>query len=173
MFSCFLQNRILGEIEDQIEQIFALVFENYKSLDESSPSGIMDVFKPATGVVPPALEPAVKLFSLLHDILSPETQNTLYSYFQVWKLAHISTNHLFLSSVWHKYLIAQAAAKKRSRRHLTETDEYVSGNNEGLLMDAVTVSTAYQKMKSLCMNIRNEIFTDIEIHNQNILPRYS
>ncbi|TMW99778.1 hypothetical protein EJD97_001966 [Solanum chilense] len=141
------ENRILGEIEDQIEQIFGLVFENYKSLDESTPSGIMDVFKPATGVVPPALEPAVKLFSLLHDILSPETQNTLYSYFQ-------------------------AAAKRRSRRHLTETDEYVSGNNEGLLMDAVTVSTAYQKMKSLCMNIRNEIFTDIEIHNQNILPSF-
>ncbi|KAJ8551142.1 hypothetical protein K7X08_000512 [Anisodus acutangulus] len=141
------ENRILGEIEDQIEQIFALIFENYKSLDESTPSGIMDVFKPATGVVPPALEPAVKLFSLLHDILSPETQNTLYSYFQ-------------------------AVAKKRSRRHLTETDEYVSGNNEGLLMDAVSVSTAYQKMKSLCMNIRNEIFTDIEIHNQNILPSF-
>lgn len=90
----------MGEIEDQIEQIFALVFENYKSLDESTPSGIMDVFKPATGVVPPALEPAVKLFSLLHDILSPETQNTLYSYFQVWKLAHISTYHLFLSAVF-------------------------------------------------------------------------
>ncbi|OIT28396.1 PREDICTED: uncharacterized protein LOC109212700 [Nicotiana attenuata] len=141
------ENRILGEVEDQIEQIFALVFENYKSLDESTPSGIMDVFKPATGVVPPALEPAVKLYSLLHDILSPEAQNTLYSYFQ-------------------------AAAKKRSRRHLTETDEYVSGNNEGLLMDAVTVSTAYKKMKSLCMNIRNEIFTDMEIHNQNILPSF-
>ncbi|KAK4359130.1 hypothetical protein RND71_021359 [Anisodus tanguticus] len=140
-------NCILGEIEDQVEQIFALIFENYKSLDESTPSGIMDVFKPATGVVPPALEPAVKLFSLLHDILSPETQNTLYNYFQ-------------------------AAAKKRSRRHLTETYEYVSGNNEGLLMDAVSVSTAYQKMKSLCMNIRNEIFTDIEIHNQNILPSF-
>lgn len=67
----------------------------------------------------------------------------------------------------------QAAAKKRSRRHLTDTDEYVSGNNEATLMDAVTVSTAYQRMKSLCTNIRNEIFTDIEIHNQNILPRYT
>lgn len=102
MFACYLQNRILGEVEDQIEQIFALVFENYKSLDESTPSGIMDVFKPATGVVPPALEPAVKLYSLLHDILSPEAQNTLYSYFQVWKLAHISLYLLFLiCSFWH------------------------------------------------------------------------
>lgn len=69
------------------------------------------------------------------------------------------------------FIYNQAAAKKRSRRHLTDTDEYVSGNNEGMLVDVVTITTAYQKMKSLCMNIRNEIFTDIDIHNQHILPR--
>lgn len=80
---CPRQNRILGEIEDQIEQVFALIFENYKSLDESASSGIMDVFKPATGRAAPALEPAVRLYTLLHDILSPEAQNKLYSYFQV------------------------------------------------------------------------------------------
>lgn len=34
------------------------------------------------------------------------------------------------------------------------------------------MSTAYQKMKTLCINLRNEIYTDIQIHNQNILPRY-
>ncbi|KAF5942663.1 hypothetical protein HYC85_020305 [Camellia sinensis] len=141
------ENRMLGEIEDQISQILALVFENYKSLDESAPSGIMDVFKPATGLAVPVLEPAVKLFTLLHDVLSPEAQTKLYSYFQ-------------------------AAAKKRSRRYLTEMDEFVSSNNEGILMDSVTISTAYQKMKSLCLNIRNEIFTDIEIHNQHVLPSF-
>ncbi|KAL4566068.1 hypothetical protein LXL04_030178 [Taraxacum kok-saghyz] len=141
------ENRILGEIDEQIEQILALVFENYKSLNEQSPSGIMDIFTPATGLAAPVLEPAVKLYKLLHDILSPEAQNKLYSYFQ-------------------------AAAKKRSRRHLTETDEYVSGNGEGNLMDSLAVSTAYQKMKSLCLNIKNEVFTDIEIQNSNILPSF-
>lgn len=141
------ENRILGEIEEQLEQIFALVFENYKSLDESLPSGIMDTFRPATGHAAPVLKPAVELYKLLHDVLSPEAQNKLYSYFQV-------------------------AAKKRSRRHLTETDEYVSGNSEGILMDSLTISTAYQKMKTLCLNVKNEIFTDIEIHNQDILPSF-
>ncbi|GKA00362.1 hypothetical protein Tco_0672912, partial [Tanacetum coccineum] len=141
------ENRILGEIAEQIEQVLAVVFENYKSLDENSPSGMMDVFRPATGVAPSVLEHAVKLYKLTNDILSPEAQNKLYSYFQ-------------------------AAAKKRSRRHLTETDEYVSGNGEDILMDPVAVSTAYRKMKSLCQNIRNEIFTDIEIHNCNILPSF-
>ncbi|CAK7347233.1 unnamed protein product [Dovyalis caffra] len=141
------ENRILGEIKDQIEQLLSVAFENYKSLDESSLSGIMDVFKPATGLAAPALEPAVQLYTLLHDILSPEAQTNLTHYFQ-------------------------AAAKKRSRRHLTETDEFVNSSNEATLMDAVATSTAYQKMSSLCMNIKNEIRTDIEIHNQHILPSF-
>ncbi|XVE95208.1 hypothetical protein REPUB_Repub02eG0076300 [Reevesia pubescens] len=141
------ENRILGETKDQIEQIFSLVFENYKSLDESSFLGIMDVFKPTTGIAAPALEPAVKLYTLLHDILSPEAQTNLCHYFQ-------------------------AAARKRSRRHLAETDEFVTTNNEPNFMDPVAMSTAYQKMACLCMNIKNEIFTDIEIHNQHILPSF-
>ncbi|KAH9690466.1 Pesticidal crystal cry8Ba protein [Citrus sinensis] len=139
------ENRILGETKDQIEQILALVFENYKAVDESAFSGIVDVFKPATGVAPLALEPAVKLYTLLHDILSPEAQNNLCHYFQ-------------------------AAAKKRSRRHLAETDEYVS-NNEFNYMDTVAMATAYKKMTSICLSFKNEIFTDIEIHNQHTLPR--
>ncbi|XXG86523.1 hypothetical protein AAC387_Pa11g1398 [Persea americana] len=141
------ENRILGEIEEQIEQILALVFENYKSLDESSPSGMVEVFRPATGSPAPALLPAIKLYSLLHDVLSPEAQLKLCSYFQ-------------------------AAAKKRSRRHLLETDEYVASNSEGMLTDPVTLSTAYRKMKALCLSIRNEVYTDIEIHNQHVLPSF-
>ncbi|KAI3462116.1 hypothetical protein Pfo_018779 [Paulownia fortunei] len=139
--------RILGEVSDQIEQILALVFENYKSLDESSPSGIVDVFGPATGVAAPALAPALKLYKLLHDILSPEAQSKLCRYFQ-------------------------NATKKRSRRHLSETDEFVSNNTENILMDPVALSTAYKKMKTLCMNIQNEILTDIEIHKQDLLPSF-
>lgn len=77
------QNRILGEIEDQVEQILALVFENYKSLDESSQSGISDVFVPAIGIAAPALEPAVKLYALFNDILTFEAQLKLCKYFQV------------------------------------------------------------------------------------------
>lgn len=70
-----------------------------------------------------------------------------------------------------KYIFFQTAAKKRSRRHLLETDEYIASNNEANRMDVVGFSTAYQKMRTLCFNIRNEIFTDIEIHNQHVLPR--
>ncbi|KAL5714311.1 hypothetical protein ACHQM5_016292 [Ranunculus cassubicifolius] len=141
------ENRILGEIEDQTELILALVFENYKSLDESLPSGMIDVFQPGTGSPAPALAPAIKLFTSLHDIFSPEVQTKLCSYFQ-------------------------AAAKKRSKRHLAETDEFVINSNEATLMDSVTLSTAYQKMKSLCMNLRNEVLTDMDIHNHHVLPSF-
>ncbi|KAL5705885.1 hypothetical protein ACHQM5_024118 [Ranunculus cassubicifolius] len=141
------ENRILGEVEDQIEQIISLVFENYKSLDELLPSGVMDTFRPATGSPAPSLAPAVKLYTLLHDVLTPEAQLKLCSYFQ-------------------------AAAKKRSRRHLAETDEFVTYTGEGSVMDILALSTAYQKMKSLCVNIRNEVLTDIEIHNHHVLPSF-
>ncbi|KAL1569676.1 hypothetical protein AAHA92_01126 [Salvia divinorum] len=139
--------RLLGEISDQIEQILTLVFENYKSLDELLPSGIKDVFGPATGVAAPALDPALKLYKMLHDILSPEVQLKLCRYFQ-------------------------NATRKRSRRHLSETDEFISTNNENILLDPVAVSTAYKKMKTLCLNIRNEILTDIEIHKHDLLPSF-
>ncbi|KAK1263623.1 hypothetical protein QJS04_geneDACA011958 [Acorus gramineus] len=139
------ENRILGEVEEQIKQILSLVFENYKSLDESSPSGMMDVFGPASGLPAPALVPSLKLYTKLNDIFSPEAQSKLCSYFQ-------------------------AAAKKRSRRHMLEIDEFIASSAEGTLLDPVSQSTAYQKMKAVCLNIRNEIYTDIEIHNQNVLP---
>ncbi|CAA0812514.1 Unknown protein [Striga hermonthica] len=139
--------RLLGEVSEQIEQILTLVFENYKSLDESAPSGIVDVFGPATGEAAPALAPALKLYKLLYDILSPEVQLKLCRYFQ-------------------------NATRKRSRRHLSETDEFVSNNNENMLLDPVALSTAYKKMKTLCLNIRNEILTDIEIHKQDLLPSF-
>ncbi|KAF2283904.1 hypothetical protein GH714_017082 [Hevea brasiliensis] len=86
------ENRILGEVEGQIQQILVLVFENYKSLDEEAPSGMMDIFGPATGLAAPALTPAVKLYTLLHDVLSSEAQLKFCKYFQV-KWSGVKTQH--------------------------------------------------------------------------------
>ncbi|KAJ7943715.1 Pesticidal crystal cry8Ba protein [Quillaja saponaria] len=141
------ENRILGEIEDQVDQILALVFENYKSLDESSPSGMKDVFEAATGIAAPALAPAFRLYTLLHDTSSSEEQFKLCRYLQ-------------------------SAVKKRSRRHLLETDDLIFSCKGGTLMDPVTLSDSYQKMITLILSFRNEIFTDIEICNQPVLPSF-
>ncbi|XP_022950571.1 uncharacterized protein LOC111453632 isoform X1 [Cucurbita moschata] len=141
------ENRMLLEIKEQIEKILALVFENYKSLDESSPSGIAAVFGSANGFVASALTRSVKLYALLHDVLSSEAQLKLCRYLQ-------------------------AATRKRSKLLLAEVDEIISSSKEGTLMDGVILSTAYQKMKTVVRNIRNEVMTDIEIHHQNVLPSF-
>lgn len=78
-----VQKRILIEVEEQVQQLLAVVFENYKALDESSTSGLAETFAQATGSVAPALVPAVQLFTLMHDILSVEAQSTLRNYFKV------------------------------------------------------------------------------------------
>nr|GEY23236.1 hypothetical protein [Tanacetum cinerariifolium] len=81
-----------------------------------------------------------------------------------------SGNRLHTASTAAGVFMKNVAAKKRSRQHLTKTNEYINGNGKGILMDPTALSTAYQNMKSPCPNIRNEIFTDIEIHNCHILP---
>ncbi|CAL9112687.1 unnamed protein product [Musa textilis] len=137
------ERSILLDCEDQINNLLATTFENYKSLDELSPTGLTDIFGPIPESAAPALMPAVQIFTLLHDILSQEAQNIL-------------RNHL--------------QATKRCRRHMVETDEFMSSNGDGLYADPMTISTAYLKMKMLCMNISNEIQADIKIHNQHIFP---
>ncbi|PKA55423.1 hypothetical protein AXF42_Ash006625 [Apostasia shenzhenica] len=140
------ENRILGEMRECIEQVLSLVFENYKSLDESSLSGVAENFGLPNGDPAPALASAVKLYTLIHDILSPEARLKLCSYFEV-------------------------AVKKRSKRHILDADDIFTSNTEGTLLD-VSVSRAYQKMKALCYSMIKEINTDMEIHSRNILPSF-
>ncbi|KAH9793931.1 Portal protein [Citrus sinensis] len=139
------EKSMLLDCETQIESLLEKVFENYKSLDENSPTGLAELFGPAKESVAPALAPAVQVYCLLHDILSQDAQTMLKNYLQT-------------------------AAKKRCRNHMLETDEFVSTSSDGFLMDSITMSTAYLKMKNLCINIRNEIQSDIKIHNHHILP---
>ena len=79
----FCQRSILLDCETQIESLLANAFENYKSLDESSPTGLADLLGPIKDSASPALTPAVKIYTQLHDILSRDAQNMLRSYFQV------------------------------------------------------------------------------------------
>ncbi|KAK1317379.1 hypothetical protein QJS10_CPA05g02112 [Acorus calamus] len=133
------------DCEAQVENLLASTFENYKSLDENSATGITELYGPNFGAAAPALVPAVQIYCLLHDILSKEAQTKLRNYFQI-------------------------GAARRCRKHMVDTDEFMSSNNEDFLSDPMIISTAYLKMKTLCINISNEIQADIKIHNQHILP---
>ncbi|KAF9589946.1 hypothetical protein IFM89_029562 [Coptis chinensis] len=139
------EKSILLDCETQVENLLAKVFENYKSLDELSPTGLTDLFGPIPEAAAPALGPAVQVYTLIHDILAPEAQNILRNYLRT-------------------------AATKRCRRHMVETDEFMSSNTDSSLTDPMTISTAYLKMKNLCIDISAEIQADIKIHNQHILP---
>ncbi|PIA58301.1 hypothetical protein AQUCO_00500317v1 [Aquilegia coerulea] len=139
------EKSILLECETQVENLVAKVFENYKSLDELSPTGLTDLFGAIPESAAPALVPAVQVYTLLHDILAPEAQTILRNYLQT-------------------------ATRKRCRRYMAETDEFMSSNTDGSLTDPIAISTAYLKMKNLCLNISNEIQADIKIHNQHVLP---
>nr|VDD34137.1 unnamed protein product [Brassica oleracea] len=92
------ENRMLAEIDEKVQHILALIFENYKSLDESCFSGIKHVFEPPTGTPAPAIASAIKLYGLLNNLLSQEAQLSLCRYFQ-------------------------AALKKRSRIYFLETND--------------------------------------------------
>ncbi|KAL7129260.1 hypothetical protein ABFS83_13G053500 [Erythranthe nasuta] len=139
------EKSILLDCEMQVERLLAEVFENYKSLDENSPTGLADMSAPLSETAAPALSPAVQLYTLLHDILAQDAQTVLRNYLQT-------------------------AATKRCRKHMLETDEFVSSNSEGFIMDAEAITKAYSKMKILCVNISNEINIDIKIHSQHIFP---
>ncbi|CAA0816274.1 Unknown protein [Striga hermonthica] len=139
------EKSILLDCENQIERLLAEVFQNYKLLDEKSPTGLADMSAPISETAAPALAPAVQIYTFLHDILAQDAQTVLRNYLE-------------------------AAAIKRCRKHMMETDELVSSNSECFVMDADTISKAYMKMKNLAINIRNEIQIDIKIHNQHIFP---
>ncbi|GKA38736.1 hypothetical protein Tco_0731287 [Tanacetum coccineum] len=135
---------MLLSLSDQIKETIALVFQNYKSLDESSPSGVTSI---KSGSISPAIDPALKLYSLLHDIESPEAKMHLYKYFQT-------------------------TVQKIMGRYLTETDDYVSGSGRNSTVDQSSYTIGYCKMKSLVINIRNEIVSDIEMHDKQVLPTF-
>lgn len=80
------------DCETHIESLLKTVFENYKSLDENSPTGLADTFGSTPEVAAPALAPAVQVFNLLHDILSQDAQSMLRNYLQVGQIP-ISRSH--------------------------------------------------------------------------------
>ncbi|KAI5662135.1 hypothetical protein M9H77_21458 [Catharanthus roseus] len=139
------EKSMLLSCETQVESILADVFQNYKSLDENSPTGLTDMSGPLLKTAASALAPAVKVYTLLHDILAQDAQTILRNYLQT-------------------------AALKRCRKHMLETDEFLSSNSDGIVMDSTTMTTAYLKMKNLCLNISSEIQADLKIHNQHIFP---
>lgn len=79
----FMQKSILLDCQTQVESLLASVFENYKSLDEHSATGLSDLPTSISDTASPALASAVQVYTILHDILSQDAQMTLQKHLQV------------------------------------------------------------------------------------------
>lgn len=64
------------------EALLARVFENYYSLQESAPNGILEGSVAASEQPAPALAPAVELCNILRDMLKPSDQQWLTERFR-------------------------------------------------------------------------------------------
>ncbi|KAL6999792.1 hypothetical protein U1Q18_000948 [Sarracenia purpurea var. burkii] len=77
------EKSILLGCESHVESLMETVFENYKSLDEDSSTGLADIFGSIPEVAAPALASSVQVYTLLHDILAQDAQTMLRNYLQV------------------------------------------------------------------------------------------
>ena len=74
---------ILSRVENATESLLARCFENYYSLQENAPSGLLDGGVAAAEQPAPALQPAVELCNILRDVLKPGDQQWLTDRFKV------------------------------------------------------------------------------------------
>lgn len=70
-------------MENATESLVARCFENYYSLQENAPSGLLDGGVAAAEQPAPALQPAVELCNILRDVLKPGDQQWLTDRFKV------------------------------------------------------------------------------------------
>lgn len=74
---------ILSRVENATESLLARCFENYYSLQENAPSGLLDGGVAAAEQPAPALQPGVELCNILRDVLKPGDQQWLTDRFKV------------------------------------------------------------------------------------------
>ncbi len=74
---------ILSRVENATEALLARCFENYYSLQETAPTGLLDGGVAAAEQPAPALLPAVELCNILRDVLKPGDQQWLTDRFRV------------------------------------------------------------------------------------------
>ncbi|GJV34175.1 DNA-directed RNA polymerase III subunit RPC6-like protein [Tanacetum coccineum] len=71
------EKNLLLDCETQMESLLSLDFQNYKSSDENSSTGLSEVLSPIPETAALALASAVQLYTLIHDILTPLNWSSL------------------------------------------------------------------------------------------------
>lgn len=115
---------ILSRVENATEALLARCFENYYSLQENAPNGLLDGGVAAAEQPAPALQPAVELCNILRDVLKPGDQQWLTDRFKV-------------------------AAKRRYHRLLDGADATISRGRRPWLV----LSHAKDPTEHICMHV--------------------
>ena len=147
--------RMWAAAREGCDRLVASVFENYKSLVETLPSGLVD-----GGVLPfgapcpaAALPLAVRLFTLLHDPLGQDFALRLQAHFR-------------------------AAAGKCYWRHAAGALENTgAGCATGESLDggggapSLPFQDSYSSLARLCASLGEELRMDIQVHDAEVLPQ--
>ena len=118
---------ILSRVENATESLLARCFENYYSLQENAPSGLLDGGVAAAEQPAPALQPAVELCNILRDVLKPGDQQWLTDRFKV------AANRRY-----HRLLDGADATISRGGVHIACSGSYVHGHILSILPTPVT-----------------------------------
>eukprot|EP00898_Chlorokybus_atmophyticus_P006044 jgi/Chlat1/6440/Chrsp45S06048 len=135
------ERRTLAVLREQVERLVAHAFHHYKSLNEEETSGLLADGRVLANRTSPALFPAVKLFSLLHESLGDEAQIKLEG-------------------------LLRSAVQKRWRRLSAECDE----QQEEKDLKTAPLVLAYNRHSKLCAQLAVETEHDLQIHAMHILP---
>ncbi|DBB16594.1 TPA: hypothetical protein ACH3X3_014851 [Trebouxia sp. C0006] len=171
---------ILSRVENATEALLARCFENYYSLQENAPSGLLDGGVAAAEQPAPALLPAVELCNILRDVLKPGDQQWLTDRFKVAACRR-----------YQRLVDSADATINRGGRGSASPSGSPSGQQQpgGPLGDTAPhydpsqgvpvgpgteqdAEAAYYHMELLSQSIRNELQRDLHIHDSAVLPNF-
>lgn len=133
----------LHQVCIRVEQLLAACFENYFMLSEDAPRGVVEGGPAARSAAPPALKPAVGLFSLIRDPRSSADQEWLADRFSV--------------AARQRYQGLLTAAELTQPTNTHETPE-------------ASAARAYARLEHVCRAVCDELRADEAIHEAGILP---
>ena len=152
--------RMLAATREGCDRLLGSVFENYKSLVEALPSGVVD-----GGILPfgapcpaPALALAVRLFTLLHDPLAPDFGPRLQAHFRT------ATNKCY----WRR----AAGALENTAAMRGGVGDVASSHDSGAVREAAALpfQDSYSSLARLCQELCDELRMDIQVHDAEVLP---
>ncbi|KAK9806759.1 hypothetical protein WJX72_001747 [[Myrmecia] bisecta] len=170
---------ILSRIEIATEALLAECFENYYSLSEAAPSGILDGGMAAPESPAPALLPAVELCNILRDVLKPKDSVWMTERFRIAACRRYQR----LNSACEEEITGNdiRSSPPRPQNHRRSMSAHYHAQDAGAAHGQADeaggphdaeAELAYARLEALCQAIKNELQNDLRIHDSAVLPSF-